>query len=440
MRQRFISLVPLAALLALVACDTWLGDKKAPPLKGTRIAVLAHAQEMKATPEALEKLALPKPYRNASWPQAGGYSHHAMHHLALSDKIGKAWSSSGGSGGGSRDRLLASPTMAEGKVFVMDADSKVRALDSKTGATVWKIGVMPKGEDGGTLASGGIAYDDGKLFVTSGFGEMVALAAKTGAELWRKPLGAPVRAAPTVSGDRVFAVNKDNEVHALSVDDGRLLWTYTGIAEVASLLGAASPAVDAGVVVVALSSGDLHALKVENGAVAWSESLTAMRRTTAVANMADIRGRPVIDRGRVYATGHSGMTVAIDLRSGQRLWEAEIGGIDQPWVAGDYLFLLTGDGELAAVETRTGRVAWITPLQKWRDETDRTGRILWTGPILAGDRLIVAGSQGQAVTVSPYTGALLGKVKLPDGVSLAPIVADQTLYMFTDDADLVAYR
>ena len=65
---------------------------------------------------------------------------------------------------------------------------------------------------------------------------------------------------------------------------------------------------------------------------------------------------------------------------------------------------------------------------------------MWTGPVLVSDRLIVAGSSGEALSISPYNRQILGKVELPDGVTICPIVAKNTIYFLSDDADLVAYR
>ena len=76
----------------------------------------------------------------------------------------------------------------------------------------------------------------------------------------------------------------------------------------------------------------------------------------------------------------------------------------------------------------------------WEDPEDKTGHILWTGPLLGSDRLVVAGSHGQALAVSPYSGKILGAAEMPDSVSIAPVAAGGTLYFLSDDAELVAYR
>ena len=59
---------------------------------------------------------------------------------------------------------------------------------------------------------------------------------------------------------------------------------------------------------------------------------------------------------------------------------------------------------------------------------------------MASDRLIVAGSNGEALAISPYDGRLLGIVEMPDSVAVPPIVANGSVIFLADDADLVVYR
>ena len=206
------------------------------------------------------------------------------------------------------------------------------------------------------------------------------------------------------------------------------------------MLGGASPAVDNGIVVVPYTSGQLVALRVENGRILWEESLAAVRRTDVISTLADIRGRPIIDRGRVIAMSHGGQIVAIDLRSGKRVWDRDIGGLESPWVAGDYVFALTNEAEVVCISRNDGRIRWVRGLPRYEDPEDREDPIIWTGPILASDRLIVAGSSGEALAISPYNGKILGVVEMPDGVSVPPVVANGSVYFLADDAELVAYQ
>jgi outer membrane protein assembly factor BamB len=132
--------------------------------------------------------------------------------------------------------------------------------------------------------------------------------------------------------------------------------------------------------------------------------------------------------------------MAVDMRSGRRIWERELAGRESPWIAGDWLFLVSAAEELVCLSRNDGRARWVTPLPRFRDEDRRRDPIQWTGPVLIGDRLVVASTRGQAIAVSPYSGEILGRQSLPDGVRVSPVVADGTLLLLSDDATLVALR
>lgn len=442
-RLRLLSLA-LLAVMSVSACSSFSDwdpfDKKEKPLEGERIAVLSNERSLRADVAPGEAdVVLPAPSDNQNWPMAGGYANHAMHHISVRDNIDEVWSNDIGSGADDELRFVSSPIVADGVVFAMDTESQVTAYNLETGDSVWNADLEPEEDDEGHIG-GGLAFERGRLFVATGFGVVFALDAKSGAIQWSENIGIPLRAAPTVRGGRVFIVTVENNLIAFDARDGATLWTHAGAQETAALLGAASPAVDNGIVVVPYSSGELFALKVDTGRVQWQENLISIRRTDAVAALAQIRGRPVIDRGRVIAISHAGVMAAIDVRTGRRVWAREIGGTESPWVAGGYIYTITNDNELICISREDGKILWVRGLPRFEDPEDREDAIIWTGPILASDRLIVAGSNSEALAISPYDGRLIGIVEMPDGVSVAPVVANGTVLFLANDAELVAYR
>ena len=80
--------------------------------------------------------------------------------------------------------------------------------------------------------------------------------------------------------------------------------------------------------------------------------LTRSGNVTALSELDDIAGRPVIDRDMVFAISHSGMMAAINLDTGERVWSRDIGGIQTPWVAGDFVYVLTTDGLLLCLDAQ----------------------------------------------------------------------------------------
>ena len=143
---------------------------------------------------------------------------------------------------------------------------------------------------------------------------------------------------------------------------------------------------------------------------------------------------------RVYAMSHSGILAAFDLRSGERVWTLPAGGLHAPYLAGDYLFLVTTDGEVAAIDRTEGAVRWITSLPTFKNERKRRDRISWAGPILAGGRLVLASSEGEMVILDPATGDRLEDRSIGEAVYIAPVIAEETVLIFTDEGRLIAYR
>ena len=460
----------LAALVVLSGCEAidsvsdltsgWFSSAKKSNIKGTRISIMALDESLKPDPSLNDTpVVLPPPYRNPEWPEPGGYASNAMYHLEASGPLTTAWQQDAGKGSDSESRLTAAPIVANGRVFVLDSESHVFAYDAKSGTPVWDKELAPKGGEGGFWNSasfglfgqdttidpskgfgGGVAFDDGKLFVSTGFGSVIALDASSGKQLWKVDFGVPIVNAPTANGGRVFVSSQDNHFYALAQNDGRKLWDHQGITESAGILESTSAAVAGEYVVVPYSSGELFAIRVTNGRVAWSDMLTRTGTTTALSELDDIAGRPVIDRDMVFAISHSGLMVAINLNSGERVWTRDIGGIQTPWAAGDFVYVLTTDAELLCLSRKDGKVKWMHQLPRWEDPDSRDDPIVWAGPVLVSDRLIVVSSNGYAESISPYTGELKGRMEIPDGSYIPPVVANDTLYLLTNGAQLVALR
>lgn len=424
--------------VALSGCSSWFGEDEAPPLPGERLSVLSLESTLQPDPELADlDILLPEPEPMVDWPQNGGLPSHALHHVSFDSDIPQQdWSVGIGAGSMDDEILLSQAIVARGVVFTIDAQAVVRAYSAQSGKEIWELEIAPDYESDGSILGAGLAYENGVIYATTGFAEIVAIDAPSATVMWRVPVSGPMRAAPTVRGGRVFAITVDNQTIALNAMTGETLWTHRGAAEGASFIGGASPTVDQGVVIAAYTTGELYALRVENGQVIWSDALAAAGRTDAVSAIADIRGLPVIDNDLVIATGNSGLTVAIDLRTGFRVWELEAGGIQSPWVAGNFVFMLSNTNDLIALQRKTGRVKWVTPLPR----TDDDEPVVWTGPVLAGDRLIVGNQQGTVMAVSPYDGKIIGTDEVSGPITLPPSIAGDTLFFLTADARLIAYR
>lgn len=443
MNYRIIAAIALLSLSACSLADGVFSPKSKKRLEGDRISVLELQKQLEPDGADImdETLILPAAWKNEFWPQAGGYPNHSMQHLSLgTGPLALQWKADIGVGTNDEIPLTSTPIVVDGRIFAVDGFSVVSAYNAKDGKRLWQKSIKDPEEDD-IVIGGGLAFASGKLYATNGYDEIIALRPDSGEILWRKPLPAPSRAAPTIMDGRVFVTTLDNRLLALNPDTGDLLWKHEGLAEAAGLVGAASPAANRDIVVPAFTSGEVVALRVENGSVAWSDNLSSVRNTGGgLSGLAAVRALPVLDKGLVIAISYSGRLVAIDERTGSRIWQREISGTQLPWVAGGYVFVLSEANELIALSRDNGAIQWVTALGSWREESSKKGAIRWSGPVLAGGRLIAVGNHGKLVEVKPDTGEITGETALERPVTMPPVVADDTLYLLGDDGTLMAYR
>jgi outer membrane protein assembly factor BamB len=435
--RRAALLAPLGALAGCGLWDNWFGDKKT-PLPGKRETVAVPQGALKVD-DGVAKIVLPPPVRNAAWPQDGGNPSHLMGHLAAGDRLTEAWTADIGEGGAYRKKLLAHPVSADGVIFTMDAAGTVSAFQVATGARLWRFDT-PEEKDRSDNIGGGLAVDQGTLYAVNGLAELVALDAAKGTVRWRVGTGTPARSAPTVADGRLFLTTIDDRLVAFATQDGRQLWVYQAATAATAFLGQSAPAYADGFVVAGFGSGEVAAVHADSGLVVWTDRLAGERSGGIVADFSTIRGLVTISNGVVYAVSVGRLLVALDLHAGRRLWEREVAGEDTPWVADNWIFLVTLNQQIAAIDREAGRVAWVTQLPRWDDPDKQKVAVTWFGPVLVSDRLVVAATDAVALSISPYTGTILGQQKLSDGAAMGPVVVAGTVFIVCDNGRLIALR
>lgn len=430
----------LMAGLLLGGCgNTWYGAPEDPPLPGERKAIRAAVTAPVMGTVAASPL--PAPVANSAWPQSGGTSDRAPGHVLLSPDPQLAWSVDAGTGKGAGARVYASPVVAGGRVYTLDANAQISAHFADTGRKAWSRSLVPEGEDGEEGYGGGMVATADAVFVATGFGEVHALDANSGATIWVRKIGAPVRSAPLLSAGRIFVITRNDSLVALDGASGRELWRAAGAPGVAGYGAGGSPASAEGAVIAPFSSGEIAAFNLADGRRAWAQTLNATRRGAALAAIADVSASPVISNRTVFVGSIAGVMAAHDLMTGQRRWVSDLAAVGKPYVAGDAIFVMTAEAKLYRLRSSDGGIVWSSQLQAHIDPNDPLdGALGWSTPLLAGSRLWMANANGELLAIDPATGAVLRTTKLPAGTYGSMAVAASTLFIFGTDGRLMALR
>lgn len=434
--RRTAMLMPIAmAPLALAGCD----DTQKVKVVGLQEPVLPVVAPLDPAVDA-PPVSVPAAAPLADWQQYMANPDHAPGNIAGPTGFTRTWRASIGQGGGYRQPLQASPIIAEGKVFTMDANGNVSAFSASSGNHIWRTYTRPKHTTVLNIG-GGIGYSNGTLYASTGYSELLAFDPDSGKIKWRQPLDFPARSAPSIGGGLVAVTCQNDLLLTFDPATGTPGWRFLGqiTPAAASVAVIGAPAIKAGIVVAGFSSGTLAALDANSGTPIWEQSFAASFGASGAVSFADVAAAPVIAGGVVYAIGLGGSLQAIDLRSGAKVWERSAAGTQPVCAAGEFVFVLNETQKLAAIHADDGLVSWATQIPNFKNMKHKKNPIVWTGPVMVNGLLVLSNDHSEIALIDPADGSIKSTARLEAPADMPPIAAAGLLLQLTRDATLAAY-
>lgn len=426
----------IVLVLSVGACSS---DKVLP--KGKRISVLEQASTIKPdVANGADLVKISEAANGSQWLQVDYSAQHIIPHINTDVKFKKQWSSGFGSGRSKRDMLLSRPIIDKKSIYTLDAEGMLSAYNIEDGERIWRVELTSDNSnvDDTALKGAGMAMENGVIYVTTGFGAVVALKSSDGSTIWENNLKTPLRIAPVVVADKVFVQSADNKFFALEAKNGEIVWDYDIALENTTVIGGPAPAYSKAldVVICGFSNGDIQAFNASLGTPLWSDGLVSNRQVYSSTYLHAVKASPVVEGETAYVLGSADVLAAIDIRSGSRIWEKEVGGNNTPLLSGNTLFLVSNSNDLLAVNKKNGDILWAVPIELGGKATE----VSPFTPILLNGRLVLALSNGRVIEYNPRNGQKINMVDLETELNSAPIAANGYVIFTTANAKLIAYK
>jgi outer membrane protein assembly factor BamB len=185
-------------------------------------------------------------------------------------------------------------------------------------------------------------------------------------------------------------------------------------------------------VYVGLDSGKVAAYRLADGGVLWEARVALPEGTTELQRMVDIDMRPLIFSDLLFAISYQGGLMAIDLETGRSTWFQEASSRQNLAYFGGLIMATMLDGKVVAYSATTGSQIWESSALLNRGITAPA----------ATDLFIAVGEteDGYIHFLNRRNGDVIGRVKVDSsGISAAPLIVDQRLYVLDRGGDLHAY-
>jgi outer membrane protein assembly factor BamB len=307
-------------------------------------------------------------------------------------------------------------------LFVADSEGTVAAIDSSSGADVWRV-------DLGTQLAAGVGSDGRYAAVVSADNQLIMLDA--GKEIWRQKLGAATLTSPLVAGARVFTLSADRTMSAFDGATGRKLWQQQRSGD-ALVLAQSGVLMAVGNTLVAGLSGRLVGMSPLNGAVRWEVPLATSRGTNDVERLVDlVSGVSRVD-DHVCLRAFQSAVGCVDAVKGRLLWVKSASGATGLHGNATQLIGTEADGKLIAWRRTDGERLWASQSLRYRRLTT---------PLVFGNTLVVGDGFGYVHFLSPDDGSTLNRMST-DGsaIAVAPIIAGKHVIVVTQRGAIFAFR
>lgn len=339
-------------------------------------------------------------------------------------KFDKLWSHGIGNGDGKLYNRLA-PAIHDEKIIAAAANGEIEAYDRISGRSLWDADINQP-------ICGGVGVGGGLAMVATEDGRVWALDEKNGKTLWKTQLSGQVLAPPQSDGNIVVAATFNGNLVGLDAKTGEQKWSYAAGSPVLSLRASSTPLLYDTGVIAGLNSGKVIAVDLATGQPLWETRVGVAQGSSEIERQSDIAGNLLIDNEILYAVSYQGRLAALDLRSGRRLWETN---------ASSYVGLSTGFGNIYVVSANGNITAFTKNNQGARWEQTALARRQLSGSAIF-DGFVAAGDfEGYLHLLAQGDGHFVARERVDsDGIRVAPIVVDDILYVYGSGGKLAAYK
>jgi outer membrane protein assembly factor BamB len=249
-----------------------------------------------------------------------------------------------------RPLLEFPPVYVGGKLYAVNNNGTVFALDADTGKVLWERSI-------GRLNASSPTYYRHRLYIVNLVpGHIVKLDAKTGKVIWKHSLPGRAESSPVVVDRTVYFGCEDGGLYALSTISGNVRWA-TGLGGPIK----SAPAYYGGTLYVGDYGGYMNAVDAKTGKIEWQTSSLGQGFGTS----GQFYSTPAVAFGRVYAGNNDDRVYSFDLEDGTLAWSYSTGGYaySGPTVANTRhspptVYIGSFDGNVYALDAKDGSVRW----------------------------------------------------------------------------------
>jgi outer membrane protein assembly factor BamB len=322
--------------------------------------------------------------------------------------------------------LKLTPAVIGGYLFVADQYGKLIATDISTGEPVWQI------HDKNVNYTSGAGGGDGMVLIGTGDGRVIARDVQTGNLKWVAKVSSEVLSAPTAFNQITVVRTGDGNIFGLDSGTGKEIWNYDRTVPSLTLRGNAPPVIGGDRVFAGFDNGRFVALDLKSGQSLWDSPLAIPSGRSDLDRMVDVDSAPIVQKNTIFVASFHGGVSAISSIDGRILWTREISSYAGIALGGRYVYVTDEEGSIWALNAETGASVW---------KKDELKERYPTAPAYYNGYVVVCDSEGYTLWMNAQTGEFVYKSRLDKSRIIArSLRAADSLISYSSNGRVVAMR
>lgn len=341
-------------------------------------------------------------------------------------KMEKIWSTSATNG---NEELLfkLTPAVENDVIYTAGNDGGVTAINLLNGKKIWQQHYE------NLSFSSNLALNGNSLYLGTDNAKTVKLDKTSGQLIWQKAVPSTVIAAPEATDHEVFVKTIDGQLTTLDTQTGKAIWNYQQTLPALTLRDASNPVIQNQLLLIGFANGTLLAFDPTSGNVLWNKQISSPEGKTDVERMADVAATPRMTNNSIIAATYQGKLTAFNLQTQDILWSIDASTYNDFTLSENALYLGDTDGNILAVDQKTGAILWKQTALLYRH---------LTAPTYIGNNLIaVADQEGYLHIINAKDGHFVARASVNNSGFIAPpLYVHGLLILQANDGDVYAYK
>lgn len=331
----------------------------------------------------------------------------------------------------------------ENFVFFSDEKGKIYKFDTSNQKIIWELKIYESSYN--DYPKNIVLFLNGDvLYAVDNLGFIYSIDVQTGKIIWQQNYGIPFSSNLNFHKGVLFVVNQNSRLYAFNPSDGQKIWSFESLSGLIKPSRSSNISLYDNKLLFSNDVGDITAIDLDQQVIIWTKNI--LSQNTILNNLVFKISNILIDKKDVYVSSNSGDLFNFNLETGEIKWSLKLSSIQNHISTDKYLFVLTENAYVVALNKLNGSILWSLNLNKHLKSIIEGSNVgIFSTPtnndhfglLLGSGYLYLTSANGYISKISAVDGKYISSKKINNELSRAPIIVDNKILILNRSSQLI---